>query len=132
MKNKQLPDKLSDLLIVALTDLELCENDERYNIFMGAWHTPCGDGICHVCLAGSVIAKSYGISPEIHFNIFSTDDDDVTLKLTTIENARRGVLPLDLYSGGEMELLDSMSDDNRPQWKLHMQDIIGVLQSEGL
>ena len=53
----KLPDKPSELIRLALHDLELCEQDDRYIIDMGKWHRPEYD-ICAVCLAGSVMAKS--------------------------------------------------------------------------
>lgn len=54
----ELPDKLSDLIDVALRDLELCEADPRYRIFMGDWHQPFSETVCNVCLAGAVMAKT--------------------------------------------------------------------------
>jgi hypothetical protein len=61
----QLPDKPSELLAVALRDLELCEQDPRYVINMDQWHLPIADGLCAVCLGGAVLAKSLGTP--IHF-----------------------------------------------------------------
>ena len=59
-----LPNKPSELIRLALADLEACENDEHYQIDMYHWHKPFNDnhtGIyCAVCLAGSVIAKTLG------------------------------------------------------------------------
>lgn len=63
-----LPDKLSDLIEVALRDLESVENDQNYTVDMHLWQSP-NYGTCHVCLAGSVLAKTLkvpkgrGISP---------------------------------------------------------------------
>lgn len=53
-----LPDKLSDLIEVALNDLELVEKDPRYKIRMDKWHSPQVDGKCHVCMAGAVMAMT--------------------------------------------------------------------------
>jgi hypothetical protein len=55
-----LPDKPSDLLQLALDDLELCEKDRNYTIDMSEWHTPSQDESekCAVCIAGAVIAKT--------------------------------------------------------------------------
>jgi hypothetical protein len=52
------PEKLSDLIELALGDLEKVEKDERYRVDMEAWHTPL-NGKCRVCLAGSVIAQTF-------------------------------------------------------------------------
>lgn len=57
-----LPDKLSDLLELALGDLEKVEAmPEVYEVDMSDWHLPQRDefggrcGRCTVCLAGAVI-----------------------------------------------------------------------------
>ena len=56
---KKLPNKPSELLKVALTDLELVEGDSKYRVDMRNWHTPQYDKTCEVCLAGSVMAKRW-------------------------------------------------------------------------
>jgi hypothetical protein len=57
---------LHGLLTIALADLERVLADPRYEIDMACWHEPVtGDeGLCQVCLAGSVMAKSYVLSPD--------------------------------------------------------------------
>lgn len=58
-----LPDKPSELIKVALADLKKAEQDPRYKINMGAWHTGRkyqGETTCKVCFAGAVIAFSLG------------------------------------------------------------------------
>lgn len=67
-----LPTVPSELLRVALVDLELAEKDPRYIIDMYDWHTPMlssgGGGHytapCSVCLAGAVMAFGLGTDPE--------------------------------------------------------------------
>lgn len=54
----QVPDKLSDLIQLALDDIDKCQKDERYVINMGTWHS-LWDGKCHVCLAGAVMAQTH-------------------------------------------------------------------------
>lgn len=63
----RLPDKASELILLALKDLEACERDDDYEICMGEWHSPMlidpaesEEEVCAVCLAGSVMAKSLG------------------------------------------------------------------------
>lgn len=56
-----LPDKLSELIRVALIDLEKCENDPRYFIDMQEWHHFIAGVFCQVCLAGAVAAQTIGI-----------------------------------------------------------------------
>lgn len=50
--------KLSDLLAVGLWDVAAVERDDRYQVDMDNWHLHVG-GACHVCLAGSVLARHF-------------------------------------------------------------------------
>lgn len=52
--DNRLPNKLWELLQVAIMDLTLAEMNPKYRIDMGQVHTP--NGSCKVCLAGSVMA----------------------------------------------------------------------------
>ena len=61
-KMRNLPNKPSELLIVARDDLEKCIAD-GYFVRMGQWLSML-DGTCSVCLAGAVMAKSLGIHPQ--------------------------------------------------------------------
>lgn len=55
----KLPDKKSDLLILALEDYFKIKNDLRYCIDMTDWHIGTSyRTLCTVCLAGAVMAKS--------------------------------------------------------------------------
>lgn len=57
----KLPNKLSELIRVALADLESVEGDPRYLVDMQRWHHPdFKKNTCQVCLAGSVMAKTLG------------------------------------------------------------------------
>lgn len=51
------PDKLSDLIELAIKDLKAAMNDPYYIIDMCEWHSSL-EGICSVCFAGSVMAKT--------------------------------------------------------------------------
>lgn len=58
-----LPDLPSDLIRVALADLSRCEADPRYEVCMHDWHAVApspSNNICHVCMAGAVIAQTLG------------------------------------------------------------------------
>jgi hypothetical protein len=58
-KERTLPDKPSELILIALKDLESCIEDDRYVIDMGEWHgRQTNAEKCSVCLAGAVMAKS--------------------------------------------------------------------------
>lgn len=60
-----LPDKLSALIRVAVGDMRKAQAmPEVYKIVMNHWHDPI-NGKCQVCMAGSALAFSVGISPNI-------------------------------------------------------------------
>ncbi len=60
-----LPTKPSELIRVALQDLEACEANSIYRINMGRWHGPEeGHPGCAICFAGAVMAQSLGADPE--------------------------------------------------------------------
>jgi len=56
----KLPDKYSDLIELAIKDIQLCKKDKRYKIDMSLWHfyNPA-QRVCFVCLAGSIMAKTF-------------------------------------------------------------------------
>ncbi len=56
-----LPDKPSELIRLALKDLEACERSPNYFVDMDTWHKPLF-GQCAVCLAGAVMARTLGIN----------------------------------------------------------------------
>lgn len=94
MKSK-LPDKASDLLELALNDLEACEQDkENYQVTMSQWHT--GEDICRVCLAGSVIAKSLNIPKWLKTNP-DKFDRGIRRKLKALDALRLGDIESALY-----------------------------------
>lgn len=53
-----LPDKLSELMVLALEDLAKVERDPEYIVKMSTWHDNSDSGQCAVCFAGSVMAMS--------------------------------------------------------------------------
>jgi hypothetical protein len=86
-----LPDKLSDLIQMALGDLMKVEQNGNYEIDMNSWHMPRPNNLCRVCMAGAVLARflkpdEYCSSPEGMF------DRDTLLKLLAIDLVRVGCL----------------------------------------
>ena len=62
IKLRPLPQKPSEWIRRGLEDLRKCEADDKYQIDMAYWHEHAPkDGVCVVCLAGSVMAKSLGV-----------------------------------------------------------------------
>ena len=54
-----LPEKLSDLIRVAITDMEKIDSKPHlYRVDMGEWHKREDHGICKVCFAGAVMAET--------------------------------------------------------------------------
>lgn len=63
------PDKLSDLIRLALGDLRKCEESPNYRINMIYWHLNIPDeSRCIVCLAGSVMAQTLQFQTSETFN----------------------------------------------------------------
>lgn len=58
--------KPSQLIRVALADLEQVEASDKYKVNMEVWHVP--NGKCSVCLGGAVLAMTYAMSPKKHLN----------------------------------------------------------------
>lgn len=96
MNQVTLPDKPSELLAIALEDLELCENDPVYVIDMGKFHTPDeSEGKCHVCLAGAILAMRVNIPPSIawteaEFEFGVAFAKELSEKIFAIDSLRRG------------------------------------------
>lgn len=88
MSTKVLPDKLSDLLELALADLEKAEADPYAEIDMGEWMNDDGER-CLVCLAGSVMRYSIhacrrGLTGPCEFG------DEIEMKLLALNRLRLG------------------------------------------
>lgn len=64
----KLPKKLSTVLRHAMVDFKATQKLPAYYINMGAWHMPkiLGPGVCTVCLAGTVLANTFGIPIKEH------------------------------------------------------------------
>ena len=90
---KTLPNKPSDLLELALSDLEKCSKDKRYKLNMHTWHAKNNfskEKLCHVCMAGAVMAKTLNVGIDEIKNVdsftFETRD-----KIMAIDALRQGL-----------------------------------------
>ena len=75
----KLPDKPSELIRVALADLEKCEADPRYLIDMDRWHSGIrhdSNEPCAVCFAGSVMAQRLGADHRYYISGPGRFDED--------------------------------------------------------
>lgn len=88
MSTSKLPNKLSALIRMALIDLGKVERSKRYTVNMQVWHQPCGE-LCAVCLAGAVIAKELGVSPEVSVDPLEYSHE-IKSKLFALESVRTG------------------------------------------
>lgn len=154
MKTKDvLPDKLSDLILVALADLEKVEADPRYEVAMWTWHQEDifnkNITVCQVCFAGSVMAKTFNckLNKEASPSDFPVSAER---KLRALNELRVGnlyiafsellqraafnrtELPLYFFDDNSPTSMEFLSRNNREEWKLHMQTIAGILAAEGL
>jgi hypothetical protein len=64
----KLPTVPSQLIRLALKDLEEVEKNPSYKVYMSAWHQPQPEGPCLVCLAGAVMAQSLGVCSNNEYN----------------------------------------------------------------
>lgn len=96
----KLPDKPSELIVVALNDLKKCEADNRYDVRMSAWHQPgfiyAADRksklpVCFVCLAGAAMAQTLqsGIRKDLVPTKF---DNDTANKLRALNYFSQGCI----------------------------------------
>ncbi len=130
-----LPNKLSDILTIALEDLDRVEADPTYSVDMGNWHYNNTDnGRCEVCLAGAVMAKTLGVSSNKTRGPEYTSCD---AKLRAIDSARKGLVHVALHLCGvdytKVRIMDRHVVSYGHIWfKMQMQTIIAELRLEGL
>ena len=105
----ELPDTLHETLRLAVKDLELVEQDSDYIVDMTQWHEPDpklprdhnyekgrlnkdAAGIqwdCKVCLAGSIMAKTFEVHPSLELRCGSFPLP-IANKLLAIDSIRKG------------------------------------------
>lgn len=144
---KKLPKKLSDLIEVALHDLEACEKSDEYTVDMGRWHYPSPDSPCEVCLAGSVMAQTLGTKTS---RIACPGDfgGDVQQALHALDEVRHGPIGLPkalrMIDGGFVDAYDDLTKKvwlktryvpygiKPARFKKYLQDVIGILRDHQL
>jgi len=106
----QLPDKLSDLIVLALADLVKVERSKKYEVNMGVWHRlrqELEGPRCAVCFAGAVMAKTLGAvwGDELDPKSFGVD----MVKLYALNDVRCGnVASATMKFGLDHEQADSL------------------------
>lgn len=99
-KDILLPEKPSELIMLALKDLVTVRDLPGYAIDMDYWHKPFKIlKICRVCFAGAVIAGTLKLSK--HKNVWPGDFTmDTCDKLFALDEFRRGLIRKGLLSMG--------------------------------
>ena len=120
----RLPDKLSDLVTLALDDADKL-NRKFYTAASGRWHLPVGfhaNPGCDLCLAGMVIAWTLEGAPATNFH--PEDFKSGTRgKLLALDAFRNGFLETALQQIGTPAYIDSPRVDKRPSVRAIKQNI---------
>ena len=104
---KKLPDKLGELILVALADAEKVKALPNYDIDMNVWHELAVDGKCRVCLAGCVISQTLG--QPLDYKYGSNDySARVHSKMGALDELRKGrvLSALNCLYPGSYSILD--------------------------
>ena len=133
----KLPEKLSDLLQVALEDLRKAEASGQYRIDMLAWHSPLGE-MCHVCLAGAVMAFSLGadITEALVPEDYNAHTGGQFLALNSlrrgdVDSAVRHLSIVD-HDCSHLDRDVSAYSDDPKQWHADMEKLVKDLKEAGL
>ena len=136
---KTLPDLPSDLISLALNDLECAELDPRYSIRMAQWHCPDrATKTCGVCFAGSVIAFSLDIPHTQTHGPSRFNDMKIENKLHALDAFRQGFVKLGLITLGidneaftQRVIIPDYCVDAKA-FKQAMRDLAATLKAAGL
>jgi len=90
----KLPEKLSDLIELALADLEKVEKNWRYKVNMSKWHRPIWNkwylpNMCEVCFAGAVMAGTLGVDINENIDVRGFNDY-IHYRLRALDSLRVG------------------------------------------
>ena len=93
IETSKLPEKPSELILIALKNLRAAEESEKYKIEMKDWHNPAipePEEIhkCEVCLAGSVMA--FSLEGDINRHYEPKDFPGEERKLDALDSFRTG------------------------------------------
>jgi hypothetical protein len=134
-----LPDKPSDLLEVALRDLEAVEQDPKYRVRMDVWHEPAKhiNDPCQVCLAGAVMAKSLETSNLVRRWPCDFSDKDTLRKLRALDDMRVGAVSealerLDLPPVSKYDFVAHHYGANPEGFKRDLRNLVDKLRKDGL
>ena len=134
-----LPDTLHGLLELALRDFDSVAQDPAYKVNMRAWLRKAG-GVCHVCLAGAVMAKTLKIAPSEDDHFLGLGYFDCPLgvasKLRALDYLRDGMLREAseqlLVRTDFPDYLVTLYDTDATQWREDMDALLAYLKEKNL
>ncbi len=137
---KELPplNKPSQLIRVALEDLEKQEKLPNKNIFMGDWHHWDDEtNKCNICLAGAVMCERFNVldTQDVSYENF---EDDSSRQFRALNSFRRGEVEDAFDNLGIKNTFDIPNKDiayypNSPtQFKKDLLELADELESHGL
>lgn len=135
-----LPGKPSELITLAMDDLNRAERSDKYSVSMSNWHYPMQGGErCYVCFAGAVMAMTMKVP--IDFEIDSPDQflGANSNKLASLDYFRLGNVRAAFGELGRSEERGEEFDRNIPSYifkkrafKLAMRRLARDLEKAGL
>ena len=133
----KLPDIPSQLITLALDDLLKIERRKGYKVNMRVWYEPDEEGVCHVCLAGAVLACEYNLDKgkEIDWGF----DDEMSYKSDALDCFRRGkigwgfgYMKLNLHLGDQFNRDITPYEKDRLKFLRDMRKLVRDLRKQGL
>ena len=129
----------SELIELALSDLEACEANPIYTICMGVWHSRSMDDRCQVCLAGSVMAQNFDLDPMVTVVPDDVMGAELASRMDALDNFRCGLVKWGLndmginYRQGDVrDICVRHYDEDPARFKDDMRDIMRMLQKVDL
>lgn len=108
--------KFSEFVRTALNDLKDIETDPRYTVNMEVWHSfDESDNVCHVCLAGAMMASRLCASPKEE--LLPSNFPDVAEKLRALDAFQIGYIR-------EAYNRFTQTDDPRPELSSAAEDLL--------
>lgn len=135
---KTLPNIPSELIILAVKDLEACEKDSNYEIDMSTWHNyDTEKQMCCICLAGAVLAQTLKADFTVTLNPAYMTIFDYP-KLMALDSFRQGHVISGFTWLGIEYCYDQLEtvvitpyDQNPTSFKADMRELAKILASHG-
>lgn len=139
VKRCKLPAKPSSLIELALKDLALVEKDPKYRVNMYGWHSGSigHSGVCDVCLAGAVMAKTLKVRRITDRNPDGFKDQRTSSRLKALNMFRIGFVDFAFHrlskkNKGVKDRQIVQYDTNKILFKNQMNELIKDLKAVGL